>query len=66
LNHFISFDGLIVDPLSNLAWYVQVKLLFDENNMLDKANKRLWKKCKERDDPSSGEKHTSSPSSKAS
>lgn len=43
----------------------EVKLLFDENSIVDKANKRISKKCKERNDPSSGEKHTSSPSSKS-
>ncbi|CAI8599096.1 unnamed protein product [Vicia faba] len=43
----------------------EVKLLFDENSILDKENKRLLKKYKERNHPSSGEKHTSSQSAKS-
>ncbi|PNY15681.1 SKIP interacting protein, partial [Trifolium pratense] len=44
----------------------EVKLLFDENSTLDMENRRLSKKCKEKNHSSSGEKHTSRLSSKAS
>ncbi|CAK8568142.1 unnamed protein product [Lathyrus sativus] len=43
----------------------EVKLLFDENSILDKENKQLLKKYKERNHPSSGEKHTGSQSAKS-
>ncbi|GAU32500.1 hypothetical protein TSUD_317070 [Trifolium subterraneum] len=44
----------------------EVKLLFDENSILDKENKRLSKKYKEKNHSSSVEKHSSSQSAKAS
>ncbi|CAJ2641192.1 unnamed protein product [Trifolium pratense] len=43
----------------------EVKLLFDENSTLDMENRRLSKKCKEKNHSSSGEKHTSRLSSKS-
>ncbi|XP_015934814.1 uncharacterized protein LOC107460904 [Arachis duranensis] len=43
----------------------EVKLLFNENNTLEKENKVLLKHYKERNHPSSGEKHTSSASAKS-
>ncbi|XP_058781260.1 uncharacterized protein LOC131655395 [Vicia villosa] len=43
----------------------EVKLLFDENSILEKENKQLLKKYKERNHHSSGEKHTSSQSAKS-
>ncbi|KAL1310118.1 hypothetical protein HN51_052788 [Arachis hypogaea] len=43
----------------------EVKLLFNENNTLEKENKVLLKYYKERNHPSSGEKHTSSASAKS-
>ncbi|KAF7829966.1 myocardial zonula adherens protein [Senna tora] len=43
----------------------EVKLLFDENNILDKENKRLLKQYKERNHPGSGGKHSNSASAKS-
>ncbi|TKY74401.1 hypothetical protein E2542_SST03162 [Spatholobus suberectus] len=43
----------------------EVKLLFDENNLLEKENKRLLRQHKERNHPDSGGKHTNSPSAKS-
>ncbi|KAJ1431919.1 putative interaptin-like isoform X1 [Sesbania bispinosa] len=43
----------------------EVKLLFDENSILDEKNKRLERKCKERNHPDSGGKLTSSTSAKS-
>ncbi|QCE15911.1 centlein [Vigna unguiculata] len=43
----------------------EVKVLFDENNVLEKENKRLLMLCKERNHPDSAEKHTNTPSPKS-
>ncbi|XP_061364253.1 uncharacterized protein LOC133307715 [Gastrolobium bilobum] len=43
----------------------EVKLLFDENRILDEENKRLVRQCKERNHPGSGGTHTSSASAKS-
>ncbi|XP_027333570.1 uncharacterized protein LOC113848309 [Abrus precatorius] len=43
----------------------EVKLLFDENSMLDEENKRLAKRCKERNHTGSGGKLTGSTSAKS-
>lgn len=43
----------------------EVKLLFDENIILDEENKRLFSQCKERNHPGSGGKYTSSASAKS-
>ncbi|KAI4307435.1 hypothetical protein L6164_030625 [Bauhinia variegata] len=43
----------------------EVKLLFDENNVLEEEKKRLLRLYKERNHPGSGGKHTSSASAKS-
>ncbi|KAK7351203.1 hypothetical protein VNO77_10483 [Canavalia gladiata] len=43
----------------------EVKLLFDENNILDEENKRLLRQYKERNHPGSGGKYTNSASAKS-
>ncbi|XP_061371783.1 uncharacterized protein LOC133314329 [Gastrolobium bilobum] len=43
----------------------EVKLLFDENNILDEENKRLLRQYKENNHPGSAGKHTSSGSAKS-
>ncbi|BAT78488.1 hypothetical protein LR48_Vigan04g194300 [Vigna angularis] len=43
----------------------EVKVLFNENNVLEKENKRLLMLYKERNHPDSAEKHTNSPSAKS-
>nr|KYP72620.1 hypothetical protein KK1_005216 [Cajanus cajan] len=43
----------------------EVKVLFEENSVLDEENKRLAKRCKERNHSSSGGKHTDSASAKS-
>ncbi|KAL2339954.1 hypothetical protein Fmac_007894 [Flemingia macrophylla] len=43
----------------------EVKLLFNENNALEKENKRLWRRFRERKQPNSWGKHTDSPSNKS-
>ncbi|XP_027356625.1 uncharacterized protein LOC113865978 [Abrus precatorius] len=43
----------------------EVKLLFDENNILDEENKRLFRQYKERNHPDSGGKYTNCSSAKS-
>jgi len=52
--------------MSKFAWSAQVKVLFDENNVLEKENKRLLRLYKEENHPESDGKHTHSPSAKVS